>query len=215
MQTNVPPGTETNSVTIPAMTVSDIAGNSSAPQPPQGSFGPFEVDKAAPVIVGLTISPSAPVFGQSVTANYSCTDGGSGVVLCGPPGSQLITATANTGPLTSPADSTVGTHTFTANAQDAVGNASPASSVTYTVSKAAPVITWANPAAITYGTVLSGTQLNATANVEGTFTYNPVAGTLLPVGTQTLSVSFVPTDATDYTNATASVQLVVNKAMPR
>jgi MBG domain (YGX type)/Right handed beta helix region len=84
---------------------------------------------------------------------------------------------------------------------------------------ATPTITWANPAAITYGTALSSTQLDATAswtvggksvNVAGTFTYNPKAGTVLKVGNnQTLSVSFTPTDTTDYTNATATALINV------
>ena len=39
-----------------------------------------------------------------------------------------------------------------------------------------PIITWATPAAITAGTPLSGTQLNATASVAGTFTYAPPRG---------------------------------------
>src|SRR6185295_15847223 len=37
----------------------------------------------------------------------------------------------------------------------------------------APVITWPAPPAITYGTALGPTQLNATANVPGTFAYSP------------------------------------------
>lgn len=37
-----------------------------------------------------------------------------------------------------------------------------------------PVITWAEPAAITYGTLISADILNATANVEGTFSYSAV-----------------------------------------
>jgi hypothetical protein len=120
------------------------------PQPPTGAFGPFDVDKKAPVISAITISPSSPTFGQTVTATYTCSDGGSGVVLCGPSGSQQIAATAST-TVTSPADSTTGDHTFTVTSQDAVGNITmPASSVSYTVSKATPVITWANPAAIVY-----------------------------------------------------------------
>src|SRR5207253_3752852 len=40
-------------------------------------------------------------------------------------------------------------------------------SVTLNVTQAAPVITWADPASITYGTTLSATQLNATASVPG------------------------------------------------
>jgi hypothetical protein len=212
VQTNVPAGTETSNATIPAVTVKDVAGNISAPQPAQGTFGPFEVDKKAPVISGPTISPVSPAFGQSVTAAYECTDGGSGVVLCGPNGSLPIPVTGDTGSLTSAADSTVGTHTFTVNAKDQVGNMSPASSVTYTVAKATPVISWANPTAITYGTALSMTQLNASANVAGVFSYTPAAGIVLAAGIRTLSVTFTPTDALDYTGASTSVTLVVNKA---
>jgi hypothetical protein len=209
--TNVPVGTETNAATIPAATVQDVAGNTSAPQ---GPFGPFEVDKKPPVIMGPTISPASPTFGQSVTANYSCTDGGSGVVLCGPSGTAPIPATGNTGSLSSPASGSVGSHTFTVNAQDAVGNQSVPSSVTYTVGLAAPTLMWSTPSAITYGTPLSATQLTATASVAGAFTYTPVAGTLLTAGTHTLSVTFTPTDITDYTTATATVLLVVNQAAP-
>jgi sugar lactone lactonase YvrE len=77
-----------------------------------------------------------------------------------------------------------------------------------------PIITWVTPAAITYGAALSATQLNATANVPGTFTYTPAAGTVLAAGTQTLSVTFTPTDATDYATATKTVSLKVNQATP-
>ena len=78
--------------------------------------------------------------------------------------------------------------------------------------KVTPTITWATPAPITYGTALSGTQLNATASVPGSFAYNPAAGTVLGVGSQTLSVTFTPTDTVDYTTATGTVTLVVNPA---
>src|ERR1019366_7630048 len=94
-----------------------------------------------------------------------------------------------------------------------VGNPSSAP-LSYTVGQATPTITWAAPAPIIYGTALSGTQLNATASVPGDFVYSPSAGAVLGAGTQTLSVTFTPTDATDYTTATASVQLVVNRATP-
>ena len=77
-----------------------------------------------------------------------------------------------------------------------------------------PIISWATPAPITYGTPLSSAQLNATASVPGTFVYTPGAGTILGVGSQTLSVTFTPTDTTDYTTATATVQLTVNQATP-
>ncbi|MGC2325109.1 MAG: choice-of-anchor D domain-containing protein [Candidatus Sulfotelmatobacter sp.] len=208
--TSVPAGTETNAATIAAVTVQDVAGNTSAPQ---GPFGPFEVDKKAPAIMVPTISPASPFFGQSVTANYSCTDGGSGVVLCGPSGSQHISPTGSVS-LSSSVSGSVGSHTFTVYAQDAVGNQSAPSSVTYTVGQATPVLNWSTPAAITYGTALSATQLTATASVVGAFTYTPAAGTVLTAGSHTLSVTFTPTDNTDYTTATATVLLVVKQAAP-
>ncbi|MCX6538783.1 MAG: M12 family metallo-peptidase [Acidobacteria bacterium] len=72
-----------------------------------------------------------------------------------------------------------------------------------------PTITWANPASVVAGTTLGATQLNATANVPGTFVYNPPSGTVLTAGTQTLSTTFTPTDTTTYSTATKSVTIVV------
>ena len=88
---------------------------------------------------------------------------------------------------------------------------------TLTVTQATPVISWPTPAAITYGTALSSTQLDATATynsstVAGTFVYNPASGTVPSAGTQKLSVTFTPTDTADYNKATGSVSLTVNPA---
>ncbi len=88
--------------------------------------------------------------------------------------------------------------------------AAPQVTQSVVVNKATPVITWANPAPIIYGTALSTAQLNATARVPGTFVYNPVSGTVLNSGTQTLNAAFTPTDTADYTTATAAVMLIVN-----
>ncbi|MFM8335655.1 MAG: putative Ig domain-containing protein, partial [Opitutaceae bacterium] len=94
-------------------------------------------------------------------------------------------------------------------------------STTFTLSitgKITPTITWSTPAAITYGTALSSTQLNATATsggstVNGTFSYSPASGTILSAGNQTLSVTFTPSDTSTYNSASASVVLVVNPAV--
>ncbi len=88
------------------------------------------------------------------------------------------------------------------------------------VTKATPVITWPTPAAIPVGTALSGTQLDATATFQGgpllgTYTYTvlpantPAPNAVLAAGTWTLQVVFAPADTTDFTNATATVQIVV------
>ena len=106
---------------------------------------------------------------------------------------------------TSPAAATVTPQNLSASTQVTI---TPAGSTNV------PTIAWSTPAPITYGTALSGTQLSATANVGGTFAYTPAAGTVLKAGTQTLSVTFTPTDMTTYSAATASVQLAVNQATP-
>ena len=86
---------------------------------------------------------------------------------------------------------------------------SATASVQLTVNQAAPVITWAQPAPVAPGATLSATQLDATANVPGSFMYSPAAGTVLTAGTQPLTAVFSPTDTTDYASATAHASLVV------
>ncbi len=83
---------------------------------------------------------------------------------------------------------------------------------TLTVPGATPVITWATPKAITYGTALSATQLNAKANVPGTWVYNPALGAKLAAGTRTLTTTFTPVATATYGTVSQSVALVVNKA---
>jgi len=107
----------------------------------------------------------------------------------------------------------VGTHTLsvTFNPANTTSFTTASTTVMLTVNKAVPAITWATPAAINYGTVLSATQLDATSPVAGNFVYDPPAGTGLTPGSQTLSVTFTPTSTADYATATDSVQLTVNK----
>lgn len=78
-----------------------------------------------------------------------------------------------------------------------------------------PVITWADPAAITYGTLISADMLNATANVDGSFTYSVSVGDTLKPGTHKLIATFVPVNNTLTQNVyfiTDTVTLTVNKA---
>ena len=91
---------------------------------------------------------------------------------------------------------------------------SPQGSVTLVVNKATPAVAWATPAATTLGVPLSATQLNATTNVPGTFSYSPGLGSTFAEGTHTLSVTFTPTDPVNYTTANASVSLTVSKTIP-
>jgi len=83
--------------------------------------------------------------------------------------------------------------------------------LTIIINPAESLLTWAAPAAINKGTALSfDTQLNATANVDGHFDYDPPAGTVLAAGTHSLTVAFTPADAVNYLGATATVSIVVN-----
>jgi hypothetical protein len=96
-----------------------------------------------------------------------------------------------------------------------------------------PSLAWSTPAAITYGTPLSATQLDATATyngttVPGTFTYNDYsydsglsskrvsAGDVLQAGTHPIRAHFVPSDPDlfheAFVNTGPQVNLVVNQA---
>ncbi|HVX10740.1 MAG TPA: MBG domain-containing protein [Pirellulales bacterium] len=88
---------------------------------------------------------------------------------------------------------------------------------TLTVTQAMPVITWSNPPDITYGTPLGATQLDATANVPGTFSYTladgktPADGAILNAGAnQMLNVAFTPTDTADFSAGSAQVEINVD-----
>ncbi len=130
-------------------------------------------------------------------------NGETAVVLTSP-ASLATTATAG---------SAAGSYPITASGAAAANYDITYVNGTLTVSSTAPVITWSAPAAAPYGTALSSAQLNATSGgVAGSFVYSPAAGTVLPVGTSTLSVQFTPTDTTNYKTVSASVQWVVNKA---
>lgn len=96
---------------------------------------------------------------------------------------------------------------------DAVNYKSVTATTLVQVAQAVPVVSWAVPAAVGQGMALSGAQLNATANVPGTFAYAPGAGEVLPVGTNTLGVVFTPADAVDYSTAVASTALVVSPVL--
>jgi subtilisin-like proprotein convertase family protein len=75
-----------------------------------------------------------------------------------------------------------------------------------------PIVTWTNPSPITYPTPVSSTQLNASANVPGVFSYSPPAGTVLNAGSnQTLTVTFIPNDTTNYQTVTTNISLTVLK----
>jgi hypothetical protein len=148
-----------------------------------------------------TSAPYNSTFTVATTTNASTTPTIAASGACSISG-NTVTMTSGTG-----------TCTLTASwAADSNYNAATANQTTL-ATQATPVITWAAPAAITFGGALGNGQLDATASVPGTFVYNPPVGTVLPVGNnEPLSVTFTPTDTTDYTTATGSTTITVNPA---
>src|SRR6185436_2329097 len=107
-----------------------------------------------------------------------------------------------------------GSHSVTATFAGDAGYAASGASATLTVSAPQAVLTWSSPESIVYGTALSAAQLNAAADVPGTFVYAPAAGTILPAGEHTLSVTFTPADQATYGVSTTAVSLTVTKGTP-
>jgi len=125
-------------------------------------------------------------------------------------------------PVTNPPACTAGVTSTTSagtHATSCSGGTAPANYVfsyatgSITINQAIPTITWATPAAITYGTALGSTQLNAKGSVPGMLTYSPASG-VLTAGSQKLTVTLTPSDKTDYATVSASVYLTVNQAVP-
>ena len=109
-----------------------------------------------------------------------------------------------------------GEHTLSAlfTPADSKGYKAARASVSLLVTKATPIVTWPVPAAISYGAALSAAQLNATALIPGTLIYTPALDEVLPAGTHTLLVTFMPMDTLNYTAVQATAPLTVTRETP-
>ena len=167
---------------------------------PATSTVTLTVNQASPSLIWA--APAPITYGSALSATQlNATSPVAGTFSYSPAAGTTLSAGAHT-------------LTVTFTPTDTTDYTTATSSVALTVSQASPTLTWAAPPSITYGAALSATQLNASSTVAGTFSYSPAAGTVLTAGTHTLTVTFTPTDTTDYTSATASVPLTVNKATP-
>jgi hypothetical protein len=176
----------------------------------------FAQQPVASAAVGATISPI--VVDVQIASGATATSDSSTVTLA------LNHGTFGTGVSTATAVAVNGVATFSGLNIGAVGTYSliatdgtltGSTSTSVTITQATPTVTWSTPASITYGTALGATQLDATANVPGTFSYTPATGTILTAGSaKALSVVFTPTDTTDYTTASGSTMITVSKATP-
>lgn len=158
----------------------------------------------------LTTSATPSLYGGPVTFTATLSSALTGTVTFYDGSVTLGTATLNGNGAALTVNSLAGgTHLIKATYNSMVSNI-----VTQVVNRAAPSLMWATPSPIYYGTPLTSLQLNASAQISGMFVYSPASGTIAPLGADTLSVTFTPTDTTDYTTTTATVTLIVNQATP-
>ena len=157
----------------------------------------------SPASLSITAGNTNKVYGQTLTLIGFTT---SGLTNSDTVGSVTLTSGGTT--------NTAAVGTYAIAATNAVGSGLTNYSLSYVsgtlvVSQASPSVSWTNPAAIYYGTPLSSLQLNASANVDGSFAYHPTNGAVLNVGTNTLTAVFTPSNSVDYLSVTNSVSLVV------
>ncbi len=156
------------------------------------------------VVLAATVSSaSAPMMGGSVAFTVQGLGSATATVYFGQ-AFAMFQIPAGTAP---------GSYPISASYSGNAGTAQATGSGTLTMAKATPELTWNNPAPIASGTALGAAQLNAAANVAGSFVYTPAAGTVLSIGTgQQLKVVFTPANGADYNSATRTVMIDVTPA---
>jgi hypothetical protein len=180
------------------------------------SFVTLNPDSTYPLPTTTSISPTSRGAGDpSFTLTVNGSNFVNGVSVVRLDGADRTTAFVSTTQLTATIPSsdlaTMGSRSITVFTPAPGGGTSNAQ--TLTVGKATPVITWANPADIVYGTALSSTELCAAASVPGSFVYTPAAGAKLSAGdSQNLHVDFIPIDNANYNETSANVSINVRKA---
>ena len=178
------------------------------------TFTPVDTAGSAPVqsAVSITVSKATPTINWPAPAVIACGAALSDIQLnatASVPGRFAYTPPAGE-------ELTAGKHelSVTFTPADTANYAPAQATVSVTVAKAPPAVSWPAPAPITCVTALSDAQLNATASVPGTFEYAPAAGELLAPGRHILYVTFTPADTAGYTTAQAMVELAVFKSTP-
>ena len=186
----------------------------------------------------VTFTPTDGSDYNSTTVNVSVTVSKSTPTITTPPtastityGQTLASSTLTGGAAVNGTVSVAGTFTWT-NSSIAPNAGTPTYSVTFTptdtadyntttvpvtltVLKATPTITGSPTASsIVYGATLSTSKLTGgSATTTGTFAWTN--GAIVPgAGTASYSVTFTPSDLSDYNTTTVNVTLIVNKATP-
>ena len=164
----------------------------------QSTAAPLTIDKATPSVTWSNPAPIAygsPLSGAQLNASATV------------PGTFTYTPAAGT-------VLTAGTHVLSVSftPENSSNYNSVSGDAVLTVTTAPVTITWPAPQNIVYGTALGASQLNATAGVAGTFTYSPPPGAVLGAGSHVLSVTFTPSDPSNYSGGSTSRTLTVLRA---
>lgn len=181
---------------------------------------PLTVLKATPVV---NWNPPADIVYGTPLGNAQCNASATWVVCSA---SVTVAGTFAYSPPVGTCPLPAGLHQlhvlFTPN--DTANYNSATAAVPLTVVKATPVIAWPTPADIDQTDPLPSAAFptanptcvvcNSTITVPGTYVYSPAPGSLLPVGTQTLTASFTPADTTNFNPATATAQIQVHTGYP-
>ena len=173
------------------------------------AYGGDAKDQPVSVVFSLTVGQASATLSFS---NLSATYDGSphaAVVTTSPAGLSGVTVSYSQNGTAVAAPTSAGSYQVSASLANSNYTAT-AITGTLIIHQATPTIKWASPPNIAFGTPLGAGQLDATAPVAGNFTYAPAAGKVLAPGKgQVLSVTFSPTDSTDYTTGTRSTTLTV------
>ena len=157
------------------------------------------VNQATPAVTWPTASNIS--YGQALTSSTLSGGSSNGTFTWTTPSTEPGIGTA--------AQSVTFTPTDTTDYTTVIGSAS------VTVAKATPSpITWPTATGITYGqTLTSSTLSGGTSTPAGTFSWT-TSSTAPGAGTAAQSVTFTPTDTTDYTTVIGSANVAVAKATP-
>lgn len=188
----LPPGPHTLSVTFTPEDIENyVAAQASVPLTVARATAVIEWPTPEPITYGTRLSETQLCAVTSVPGTFEYSPGLGAVLAAGEHSLAVVFTPADT-----------------------LGYSASQAAVLLTVAKATPVIDWPAPEPIVCGAAISATQLNATANVPGSFAYSPAAGETLAPGVHELSVTFTPFDSLNYTTAHAVVPLTITEKIP-
>jgi hypothetical protein len=154
----------------------------------------------APYGQSLNLTATVAIPSGTATGNVSFFDGATLLGTAAVDGSGHATFSLGT--------PNAGTHSLSASYEGDSAASESSGTLSLVINPLAPVLSWTKPADIIFGGALGATTLNATANVPGSFAYNPPSGTVLPIGNnQTLNATFTPTSP-NY--ASGSISTTIN-----